>query len=77
MTTTRYLLAGDVGGTKTHLGLFDAATLAMLETRTFASADFSDLPAMLRSFFWRAGAALPGRLHWCGRPRPRWRVPDH
>ncbi len=51
MTTTRYLLAGDVGGTKTHLGLFDAATLAPLETRTFASADFSDLPAMLRSFF--------------------------
>ncbi len=32
MTTTRYLLAGDVGGTKTHLGLFDAATLAPLET---------------------------------------------
>jgi glucokinase len=56
MTTTRYLLAGDVGGTKTHLGLFDAATLAMLETRTFASADFSDLPAMLRSFF--GGRAL-------------------
>lgn len=51
MTATRYLLAGDVGGTKTHLGLFEAATLARLESKTFISADFTDLPAMLRAFF--------------------------
>lgn len=51
MTATRYLLAGDVGGTKTHLGLFEAATLAPVEIKTFAGADFPDLPAMLRVFF--------------------------
>ncbi|MFQ3582680.1 MAG: glucokinase [Chloracidobacterium sp.] len=48
--TTPYILAGDVGGTKTHLGLFELATLAPLETKTFASADFTDLLAMIRSF---------------------------
>ncbi|MGQ9897822.1 MAG: glucokinase [Acidobacteriota bacterium] len=51
MTNPRYLLAGDVGGTKTHLGLFDADSLVLLEMKTFASADFSDLPAMLQAFF--------------------------
>ncbi|MCS7080278.1 MAG: glucokinase [Chloracidobacterium sp.] len=51
MTTTRLLLAGDVGGTKTHLGLFEADSLTPVEIKTFASADFTDLPAMLRAFF--------------------------
>ncbi|OYT72985.1 MAG: glucokinase [Chloracidobacterium sp. CP2_5A] len=51
MTTTRYILAGDVGGTKTRLGLFELATLAPVETKTYASADFTDLLSMIRLLF--------------------------
>ncbi len=64
MTEARYLLAGDVGGTKTHLGLFDAATLTPLDVQTFASHDFPNLPAMLDAFLggctWRCQAACIG-----------------
>ncbi len=56
MTTTRYILAGDVGGTKTCLGLFDAATLAPIEIKAYASADFTDMLTIIRSFF---GARQP------------------
>jgi glucokinase len=50
MAPSHYLLAGDVGGTKTHLGLFDAVTLAPVHVQTFTSTAFENLPAMLQAF---------------------------
>jgi glucokinase len=46
------ILAGDVGGTKTNLGLFDAAsgTLRLLVQATFASADFPGLSPVVQAF---------------------------
>jgi glucokinase len=46
------LLAGDIGGTKTLLGLFDPrpARPRPIVVRTFTTLDFSDLPAMIESF---------------------------
>lgn len=46
------LLAGDVGGTKTLLGLFDpvAARPRPLVVRAFGTLDFDDLPSMIAAF---------------------------
>ena len=46
------LLAGDVGGTKTQIGLFtrDEARPRVVETRTYRTLDFSSLIALLRDF---------------------------
>src|SRR5476649_2303538 len=46
------LLAGDVGGTKTLLGLFDPvpARPRPLVTRAFGTLDFEDLPSMIAAF---------------------------
>ena len=46
------LLAGDVGGTTTRLGLFEKtpARPRLLGAREFATLDFPDLPAMLSAF---------------------------
>ena len=53
------LLAGDVGGTKTRLGLFtaDAPRPAPVEVRTYATGDFPGLEAMLAVFLADAGAS--------------------
>ena len=59
----RPILAGDVGGTKTNLGLFEAADgrLRLLAGKSFASADFPGLGPLLASFLdgspWPAPAA--------------------
>ena len=46
------LLAGDVGGTKTLLGLFSRAPERPrpIETRQFTTLDFTDLGAMITEF---------------------------
>jgi glucokinase len=46
------LLAGDIGGTKTLLGLFDAlpARPRALATRSFATLDYDDLTTMIAEF---------------------------
>ena len=52
------LLAGDVGGTKTRLGLFDAIGRRppQLVTREYATLDFPSLVAMLEDFRKAAGS---------------------
>jgi glucokinase len=46
------LLAGDIGGTKTLLGLFDALPVRPrpLAVQSFVTLDYDDLGAMLREF---------------------------
>jgi glucokinase len=52
------ILAGDIGGTKTLLGLFDAAPERPrpLLVRTFGTLDYTDLPAMIAVFMRDADA---------------------
>src|SRR4051794_32463611 len=54
------LLAGDIGGTKTLLGLFDPrpARPRPIIVRTFTTLDFADLPAMIAAF--QADPAVKG-----------------
>lgn len=60
MSVATVVLAGDVGGTKTNLGLFEMAggRLRLLCGEGFASADFAGLGALLSSFLdgWRGPA---------------------
>jgi glucokinase len=53
------ILAGDIGGTKTLLGLFDAAPVRprAITVESFGTLDFDDLPSMIAVFLQRAGAA--------------------
>lgn len=53
------LLAGDVGGTKTLLGLFDATRVrpTTIATRAFSTLAYPDLIAMIAEFTREAGAA--------------------
>jgi glucokinase len=46
------LLAGDIGGTKTLLGLFDAEPVRPrpLVVRSFSTLDYKDLPSMIAAF---------------------------
>src|SRR5258705_10616635 len=46
------ILAGDIGGTKTLLGLFDSvpARPRPLTVRTYGTLDFPDLPSMIARF---------------------------
>jgi glucokinase len=57
------LLAGDVGGTNTRLGLFEkhSPRPRLLAMREFATLDFPDLPAMIAAFLHEDGrtAAAP------------------
>ena len=55
----RMLLAGDIGGTNTRLGLFAAASPRPLpvEVRTYETGDFPTLESMLAAFLAAAGAA--------------------
>jgi glucokinase len=57
------LLAGDIGGTSTRLGLFDPVTPRprSLTRRTFATLDFADLPSMIAAFL-EAEPAASGRI---------------
>jgi len=54
-------LAGDVGGTKTLLGLFDPgpARPRSVVVRAFRTLDFSDLSAMIEIFIKQEGAKTP------------------
>src|SRR6185295_6945833 len=51
------LLAGDVGGTNTRLGLFEKTSSRprSLAVREFATLDFPDLPAMIVAFLHAEG----------------------
>ena len=53
------ILAGDVGGTKTHLGLFkhSAGTLELVRDHRYATADFTSLEAVCADFL-GAGATV-------------------
>ena len=53
------LLAGDVGGTNTRLGLFARAAPrpSPVEARTYATGDFPTLESMLAAFLADAGAS--------------------
>jgi glucokinase len=53
------ILAGDVGGTKTHLGLFkhSAGALELVREHRYATADFASLEAVCADFL-SAGAAV-------------------
>ena len=46
------VLAGDIGGTNTRLGLFEKTSSRprSLAVREFATLDFPDLPAMIAAF---------------------------
>jgi glucokinase len=57
------VLAGDVGGTKTLLGLFEPGTLRPISraTRSYETASFRSFVAMLDMFL--ADVQAPGRLH--------------
>jgi glucokinase len=46
------ILAGDVGGTKTHIGIFEPAPRRpiAIEVRTFPTNDFDGLPAIAKAF---------------------------
>jgi glucokinase len=50
---TNLLLAGDIGGTKTILGLFERAERRPrpVDVRTYGTLDYDDLPAMITDFF--------------------------
>ena len=57
------LLAGDLGGTKTHLGLFAPGDRRPTErvVREFATLDYRDLPSMISAFLAGTGVA-PGDI---------------
>ncbi len=70
--TANVLLAGDVGGTKTHIGLFDAHAAddardapRPLERRTYVSADFDGLASVIERFFADVGSAPPALASAC------------
>lgn len=54
------LLAGDIGGTKTFIGLFDRATPrpAAIDTRSYRTPDFADLTAIARQFLKDSGRTV-------------------
>jgi glucokinase len=56
------LLAGDIGGTKTALGLFEPDPIRprALVTRSFATLDHGDLPQMIATFLAGAGVGNGG-----------------
>jgi glucokinase len=58
------ILAGDIGGTKTLLGLFDTAAVRPRPTivRSFATLEHDNLPSMIEAFVKEAGAPT-GTLH--------------
>jgi len=58
------ILAGDIGGTKTLLGLFDTAPVRprAIAVESFGTLDFDDLPSMIAVFLQRAGTAR-GAIH--------------
>ena len=49
------ILAGDIGGTKTLLGLFDTAPVRprAITVESFGTLDFDDLPSMIAAFLRR------------------------
>src|SRR5262249_49606892 len=53
------ILAGDIGGTKTLLGLFDAAPVRphSISVQSFSTLDYGDLPSMISAFLGAHGTA--------------------
>ena len=60
---TEMLLAGDIGGTKTLLGLFDSAPARPRATlvRSYGTLDYDDLETMIATFL-KDGHAMPGGI---------------
>src|SRR6185295_4141555 len=66
------ILAGDIGGTKSNLGLFETAgdTPRLVRSSQYRSPDFPGLPALIEAFL-RAGPEVPGLEAACfGIPGP-------
>jgi glucokinase len=59
------ILAGDIGGTKTLLGLFNPATVRPrpIVVRSFGTLEFPDLPSMIAAFLKPADAAEAEASH--------------
>src|SRR5258705_6032907 len=57
------LLAGDIGGTKTLLGLFDSAPARprSVLVRSFGTLDYDDLPTMIATYL-KEGGATPAEI---------------
>lgn len=66
------ILAGDVGGTKTNLGLFEVAdgAVRLVRSARFRSPDFPGLTAILSRFLAEGGSAGPIRAACFGIPGP-------
>lgn len=67
------VLAGDIGGTKSHLALFEVGPAGLVELRSelFPSADFPGLGAVITTFFGEHPEARAGILAACfGVPGP-------
>jgi glucokinase len=67
------VLAGDIGGTKSHLALFEVGPLGLTELRSerFPSADFPDQEAVVEAFFGEHPEARAGIRAACfGIPGP-------
>ena len=65
---SRLILAGDVGGTKTWLGLFalDGPRPSLLETRRYPTLEFDALTPMVARFLDRTGATGQVAAACCG-----------
>ena len=75
----RTILAGDVGGTKTWLGLFDArpARPAPIETARYATLEFDGLANLVAGFLDRAGAREAPAAACFGVAGPVWNGVAH
>jgi glucokinase len=63
MSNTAQILAGDIGGTKSNLGLFELVDgrLRLVRSARYRSREFPGLPALIGAFL-AAGAAGEGKL---------------
>lgn len=59
-----YILAGDLGGTKTNLALFEAAngSVRLLREQKYSSRDYTSFPAIVREFIAKDPARKPERI---------------
>lgn len=58
------ILAGDIGGTKTNLGLFRAenSEVTLIKETGYPSRDYDNLAGLIRQFLSENGNASPGRI---------------
>ncbi len=76
---TAVILAGDVGGTKTHLGLFHIENGApiLLREHRYQTHDFASLEDVCADFLKRDKGTTAVRMLWGARPHHRGRSERH